>query len=203
MAVCFSQGGTPPLVYSEMKKIQVGGHRGGRLIREYALVDDEDFEWLNQWKWYAHKGTAPGLLYVVRKISMNGKRIRVFMHRAVLDLKKGEICDHKNRNGLDNRRKNLRRCTHAQNSANCRSHLGATSQYRGVYWHKTGRRWVAQAASKGKIYYLGCFKDEKEAALAYNKMAESIHGEFANLNKIQITPRVSAQKPCYTDYRRQ
>ena len=96
---------------------------------KFALVDDEDFEWLNQWKWYAnHLGYT---WYVVRSVRYDNEVKAILMHRSILNAKIGEEIDHINHNGLDNRKKNLRICTRSQNNMN-RNKLRGTYKYKGV-----------------------------------------------------------------------
>lgn len=97
-----------------MKKIQIGGHHKDSEIRGYALVDDENFEWLNQWKW-SHLKSYDYTGYVVKR-----KNGFILMHRLIMDTPKGMEVDHINGNSLDNRKENLRNCTHQQNQCNQR-----------------------------------------------------------------------------------
>lgn len=147
---------------------------------KYALVDDEDFEFLNQWKWFVKENH--GNLYAVRQKYIthgvkNRKAKRFYMHRQLLGFPKKQI-DHWNGNGLDNQRKNLRVCTSLQNSWNQKISLLNTSGYKGV--HKRYKKlWQARISIKKKRISLGYFKNKKEAALAYNKAAKKYFGEYA------------------------
>jgi hypothetical protein len=143
-----------------------------------ALVSDEDFEFLNQNKWCAHKQPKLKGFYAVKAQNIgriNGRRKQktVHMHRLIMektlgrDLKRSEKIDHINHNPLDNRRENLRIATHRQNLQNQKRKT--TSKYPGVYWHKQGKKWLAQIKLNGKRKYLGLFTDEREAAKAYEK----------------------------------
>ena len=93
-----------------------------------AIVDDEDFEWLSQWKWHFNRKK-----YAARTINHSGK---LYMHQVILNTPKGMLSDHRNGNGLDNRRKNLRACNVQQNKANSRLPKNNTSGFKGVYWEK-------------------------------------------------------------------
>lgn len=149
----------------------------------FALVDDEDYELLNSRKWHVATRKCNSMY----AISTDG----VLMHRAILNLTDPSIkIDHKNQNGLDNRRCNLRIATIAQNACNIKAHTGSTSKYLGVsirkYKTKSGIVTLWQATirvNKNKIY-IGSFNNEQVAAQAYNKFAALHHGEFANLNLI-------------------
>lgn len=149
------------------------------------MVDDADFEWLSQWKWHLRYGGG-NCYYAARSGNKKkGEKTTVKMHRLILGLTDSKIeADHKDRNGLNNQRENLRIATRSQNLINRKSKTGSTSKYLGV--NKKWRKWEAKIKPGGqKIVYLGLFKTEIEAALAYNEAATRLHGEFANLNIIQ------------------
>ena len=152
---------------------------------QYALVDDADFDWLYQWKWYALKDRSCNSFRAVRR----GKdHHQIIMARLMLGLEYGDKyeVDHKNRNPLDNRRDNLRICTHQENSRNRKSFRGTTSKYKGVYWEKgrKGEKWRATIFFSNKLIHIGYFTIEEEAARAYNEMAKEYFGKFACLNQI-------------------
>lgn len=146
---------------------------------KYALVDDADYELLSQYKWFFNSGYAAH-----KSPSINGKYKTIYMHRFVLKAQKGQECDHANMDTLDNRRANLRLCTHQQNSWNQGVRANNTSKYKGVYLQKTNGKWRARIMLNGKYKYLGCFRTAKEAALTYNKAALDFYGEYSNTNSL-------------------
>ena len=146
-----------------------------------ALVDDKDFKWLNQWNWCASKmGTG---WYAQRGIRTKNKHdTSLRMHRVILNAQKGQMVDHKDCNGLNNQRHNLRLCTPSQNAFNRRNHCQSSSKYKGVSWNKKCKKWRAYIKLNHKIMHLGSHIIEEEAALAYDKKAKELFGEFARPN---------------------
>lgn len=146
-----------------------------------TIVDDEDYDWLARWKWCAHKDGHT--YYAQRGKWVDGRVVILSMHRLILDLGPDDMCDHKNRDGLDNRKENLRLCTKSQNGANRIS----TSRhgYKGVHLRQ-GKYWSAQIKVNRETVLLGSYKTCEEAALAYNKAAQQYFGEFARLNEVRI-----------------
>ena len=154
---------------------------------QYAIVDADDYEGLNQWKWYAHKKKTEHTFYVDRFASIGrNKREMVSMHRLIMSLQNGDgkQVDHIDGNGLNNQRSNLRLCTRSQNNMNCRARKG-TSKYKGVSWVKRDKRWLAKITHSGKLIYIGQFMCEDDAAFAYNKICKKLHGDFARLNLVK------------------
>lgn len=149
---------------------------------KYSIVDSRDYEFLNQWKWHYHEGYACRTKHIG---IYNGKRkrIKIFMHRLLIDIPEGMEVDHKNGNRADNRRWNLRICTRSQNNHNQKKTRGV-SKYKGVTWDKNRKLWSALIRN-GKVINLGRFELEIEAALAYNKAANKFFGKFARLNKVE------------------
>lgn len=142
-----------------------------------TMVDDADYEWLNSFKWFLSKSN--GGFYVRRKIGGNKT---ITMHRQILGITDSKIKgDHIDINPLNNQRGNLRTATPKQSSRNRAKVNGNSSKYLGVCWSRHKFRWRA-TIFYGKQIYLGVFKSEEEAALAYDKKALELFGEFANLN---------------------
>lgn len=145
-----------------------------------ALVDDEDFERVNAFKWFAVRDKRK--VYARRSGERVGKsRLNVHMHRFILGCDKQ--VDHIDDNGLNNQKRNLRLANDSQNRANQRKQSRpTTSKFKGVSWHRAANAWVAQIGVNGTRKHIGTFKDEVDAAQAYNFMAEEIFGEFASYN---------------------
>lgn len=149
-------------------------------------VDSEDVDLLLRFVW---RVGSHG--YVQRRVRVGKKVYALFLHSEIMGGGTA-LCDHVNRDRLDNRRKNLRKATHSQNAANRAKaqKLCATSQYKGVSWRKRTKRWKAQIQANEKYFWIGEFDSEEEAALAYNKKAQELFGEFAYLNEV---PRAIAR----------
>ena len=151
---------------------------------KYAVVDDADYAWLNQWKWTAAK-YLNGNFYAVRYSPMKkGKHYQISMARLILGLERGDKrqADHIYHNTLDNRRDNLRLCTIQQNHMNQKPSLKSSSRFKGVGWHKMAKKWKASIKISGKSKHLGNFTKEENAARAYDTAAIKEFGEFACLN---------------------
>lgn len=150
---------------SRMKKIPLTQGK-------FAIVDDFNYEWLNQWRWQAQKGNET---YYARGY-IDGKMI--YMHRLILGAKDGQFIDHKDHNGLDNSITNIRFCTVAENQHNKKSNKNSTSKYKGVSWNKQVKKWRATI----KNITIGQYKSEKNAAIAYDIAANQLFGKFAYTN---------------------
>lgn len=108
---------------------------------------------------------------------------RRYLHTRVIQAPNGRFVDHKDGNGLDNRKINLRIATRAQNQHNRRKTPGLTSKFKGVSYCKRSGRWEARARLNWRCVRAGYFEDEIEAAKAYDKLAKELHGEFAKTNE--------------------
>ncbi len=144
-----------------------------------AIVDDENFDWLNQWKWSVLKQPHSKNWYAVRT-AWNGNRWHTIrMHRLILEIPLGSECDHINHNGLDNRKSNLRICTHQENMRNMTRHKNSASGIKGVTWDKSKGKWLVQIQIDKKRKFFGRFVDKAKAIQKYNEMAKKHFGEFA------------------------
>jgi hypothetical protein len=142
-----------------------------------AIVDEQDYAALNRWKWRALKG---GLTYyAVRSV---GKDV-VMMHRQIMAAVDQEYIDHRDLDGLNNRRENLRRCSHSRNHQNQRPRRDRKCKYKGVsrYADRPGL-FRARIDNGTKRIHLGCFTSEEAAARAYDRAALEYFGEFARTN---------------------
>jgi len=153
-----------------------------------ALVDDEDYERVNQHKWYARFNHGNWYAergqwdYAIKKV----KDIK--MHRLIISAPKDVQVDHINGDGLDNQRCNLRIVTQSQNQRNMkkRTKRKYTSIYKGVCFDKERRKWVVSIYIDNKCRKIGRFKNEIDAARAYDEAAKKYFGEYARLNFPEI-----------------
>jgi hypothetical protein len=149
---------------------------------KFAQVDDEDFEYLNQWKWHYKNDGRTG--YAVRNLQVGDKRTVISMHVAIMGKRKGLEIDHRDSCGTNNQRNNLRFCTHTENVHNAVKMVNVKSRYKGAYDTKNG--WEA-VVSFGKRRHLGYFPTELHAAICHDMWATFFHREFAKLNFPQET----------------
>jgi hypothetical protein len=152
---------------------------------QVALVSDEDYVQLVQYCWYI---TPKG--YAVRIVHKNSSTQTLRMHRVILQLTNPKIqCDHKDRNRLNNQRDNLRIANGTQNHANRKILANktntTTSLFKSVSWVAKRNCWLAQIGYNNHCIYLGYFKDEIEAAKAYNAKAIELFGEYVNVNELE------------------
>ncbi len=159
-----------------MKKIKLGGKYGKG---KYALVDNDDFEKFNQYSWYLST-TGYAIRGKWNKIKKQNDIIH--LHKKILITPKNMEVDHINGNRIDNRKNNLRICTHKQNIANQKLQKRSKSGYKGVSYYKNYDKWEAYVCTDNKKYRIGYFSIKKEAALAYNKKAKELFGKYACLN---------------------
>ena len=143
---------------------------------KFAIVDAEDYYQLIQYKWQAM--AANNTFYATGRAADKPTK----MHRFIMNAPPHLVVDHIDHNGLNNAKTNLRLCTHAQNTRNAMPNRGTTSKYKGVCWRKKEKQWIASIQLNRKIYHLGCFENEIDAAKAYDKKAKDLHSRFACLN---------------------
>jgi len=172
-----------------MKVIYINSKRHG--VKE-CYVDDEDFEHINQWKWKLL--VSYNSMYAVRNVTKylgGGRKAKktkstcILMHRLIMSISdRNTLVDHKDHNGLNNQKSNLRMCSKAENNRSVKSHSDSTSKYVGVCWDRNRGKWKAAITYKDKLINLGRFDREELAALAYDKKALELFGEFARPNKL-------------------
>jgi len=145
-----------------------------------ALVDDDDYDLLVQWKWYAQVGKDGRACAYRTSSRVDGKTKTLYMHRVVMKAPDGKVVDHRDGNALNNQKCNLRICFNTENLRNRGKSKINTSGYCGVV--KNGKGFIARIMVYNKGYCLGTYKTAIEAAYAYDIAAEKYHGEFAKLN---------------------
>lgn len=156
---------------------------------KFAIVDEDDYEKIMQYKWQWQLSTRGRFGYARRKqhvsyIGGKQKTKSIFLHKFIMKAEVGQIVDHINRNSLDNRKQNLRFCTISENARNKSKMIGAMSIYRGVYKDINRAKWKANIRLNGKLHHIGSYLKEEDAAIAYNEMAKKYFGESALLNII-------------------
>jgi hypothetical protein len=144
---------------------------------KFTIVDDDDYPLLSKLKWRAMR--CNDIWYAVRTGTLGKKKIAIEMHRVILGFPGTDI-DHRDRDGLNNTRNNLRVATRGENRANSRVSKRSKSGFKGV-WMQNGK-WVAKVRHNGRVYCFGTFTDAKEASDAYIDGARKHFGEFARAN---------------------
>jgi hypothetical protein len=145
---------------------------------EWTILDQQDYYRLGNFKWFL-KGR-----YALRSFKIGPDKTKMIsIHREIMNAPDGLLVDHRNGDGLDNRRSNLRLATHSQNQCNkLKIKTKATSKYVGVNFDKSRGQWAARIRHNNKEIWLGRFDSEIDAARAYDQAAMKYHGEFARLN---------------------
>lgn len=139
-----------------------------------AVVDDADYERVSSHKWSLQDSRGYVRAYI------NGKKVR--LHRFIMNVAPGVEIDHINGDKLDNRRKNLRICSRSQNMANKSKRSDNSTGYKGAYWSKFHKKFMARIGVCRRYIHLGYFEDVEDAARAYDAAAKKHHGKFAKLN---------------------
>lgn len=148
-----------------------------------ALVDDEDYTALMNYTWRAIEDG--GNWYACMSMGSKSKQRRLMMHRILLQLTDPkEVCDHKDGNGLNNQRDNIRKCSNQKNSCNRRMKRNNSIGYKGVIFKPKHKKYQASINVNGKFIWGGHFDTPTQAAVRYNELAIVHHGAFANLNTI-------------------
>ena len=148
------------------------------------MVCDCHYDLVKDYKWSSTmQGRRKDKVAAIRgtHTTKDGQHIRksYLMHRQIMGFPEGMVVDHKDGNPSNNRCTNLRICTQGQNALNNRTAKhGSVSGHKGIYWHKTGKKWCAEVTYNKKRYYLGLFKNKLDAVEAYNKKAKELHGAF-------------------------
>lgn len=136
--------------------------------------------------WYPVFNKSTGTFYVEGSIKNDfGIWSSVKFHRWIVYAPENMQIDHENHDTLDNRRSNLRLCSHSENQRNRNVGTRGTSVYKGVWWNTQKKKFLARIRVNNEAVYLGAFKTELDAARAYNQAACMYHGEFAKLNEIK------------------
>lgn len=158
--------------------MQDTGARTIPLTRGYvALVDEADFRLVGSFKWCV-TSEQRGTVYA----SSDTGGVHTLMHRLITSAPRGVLVDHRDRNGLNNCRSNLRYATYSQNACNSVKRRNSLSRFRGVTFFRPTGKWAASIALSGIRHHLGHFVAEEDAARAYDEAAVRLHGEFARLN---------------------
>lgn len=152
--------------------MEIPVYRFGKII-EFAKIDDEDYPKVFKLHWTS--GKYP--------IGYSPETGLIRLHRLILYCPNGYQVDHINGDKLDNRKCNLRLATKSQNMTNQPKNRGG-NRFKGVSRVSNSKKWKAQITKDNKYFHIGNFTTEEEAAIAYNKFALSLHGEFAYLNKV-------------------
>lgn len=153
---------------------------------EFAIVDAEDHARIAHLPWHAKRFKKAKTLYA----AINGEEIKdgrkrrftILLHRFLQNVSDRELCDHRNRLGLDCRRKNLRVCEKWANNSNQDLRQDSTTGFKGVHFHSRTNKFVARVQHRGVRHSAGYFSNPIDAAKAYDNLATHLHGEFAKLN---------------------
>jgi len=159
-----------------LREIIINSPKYGKHI---VLIDDEDFELVSKYNWSLYG--KDNKFYAENKSS----DIYLIMHRLIMNAPPGQMIDHINGNGLDNRKENLRFCSKKENAWNQELRSDNTSGYKGVSWDKAKKKWMATIKVNYKRIFLGYYKIKEDAAIAYNNAAIKYFNEFARLNEVK------------------
>lgn len=161
-----------------MKYIKTGKKRSDSKRHWLVMVDDEDYEYLNQFYWFVDSYGS-----VSSKLGGKGRR-GMLLARLLLNPPDNLEIDHIDGNRLNNQKSNLRLATSSQNKINRGPRIDNKSGYKGVSWHSQRKKWTARIMINGNNKHLGLFENLVEAARSYNVAALEYYGPFAWLNKL-------------------
>lgn len=182
---CFTLRNKQPNPEPTEQEVRDGIRRVALSQGQFAIVDVCDYDALSQWPWFAWWSATTRSFYAGRmgRPDENGKRLIIRMARVVANVDDPLIeVDHEDHDTLNNRRTNLRKATHAQNTRNARKHPGnQSSEHKGIYHNARYKKWQASIQVDGDFRYLGWFDTEQEAVECRNKAALELHGEFAHI----------------------
>lgn len=146
----------------------------------FALIDKNDFECANKFRWTAHWDGWNW--YAIRHARVNNKWTTIYLHRFLMDASPGTQIDHADGNGLNCTRDNMRMASNYQNQQNQKRQANNSSGVSGVCWYKPYQKWLARIGANGKKIHLGYFESKADAKRARDEAAIRYHGEFARLN---------------------
>lgn len=146
---------------------------------QFALVDNDDYDYINQWKWCAKK--IYDNVYCAVRVGKRPRRERIYMHRVIMNVEKTLEIDHIDGNPLNNQKYNLRICKHSENMLNRKKKKTNTTGYKGVR-PTSNNKYQALICVNGKQTCIGTFENPIDAARAYDQRAKKLHGDFARLN---------------------
>jgi hypothetical protein len=158
-----------------VRSVALGGTKAAGRV---ALVDDSDYDLVSQYRWHVWERPRNGP-YAQANTWRDGIRTTVRMHVLISG---SPLTDHRDRDGLNNQRVNLRVATDSQNSANRGPSAAGISAYKGVGWQASRNAWRARISTGRSSRFLGLFATEAAAARAYDVAARDAYGEFAYLN---------------------
>lgn len=164
-----------------MKEIVINSKKYGKHV---VFVSDRDYKLVSKHVWHVFKQPLGYTFYASTAINTPVGWRQMYMHRLIMRLKKGEEIDHRNMNGLDNRRSNLRKCKRSENGAHRNRQKNNTTGFKGVVFRKSDKKYQATIKINNKCIHLGLHKTALKAARVYNIAAKELHGKFAILNSI-------------------
>ncbi len=156
---------------------------------KFAIVDDADYEWLSQWKWQVYRDPGGRLWYALRSVREAGKKRHLRMHAVIMGSPASPnlTVDHRDLNGLNNQRANLRWATPSQQQQNTPAHSLREIGFKGINFRSDQRKsrpWQVRISVANQRIHLGYFETRDLAAQAYNSAALKHFGEFARLNPV-------------------